>query len=275
MGDDRPDERVAPAGSVGYRAPDDGAAAEAERLAHLGALFDGPTIARLRRLGVGPGWECLEVGAGSGSVARALASLVAPTGRVVATDIDLRFLDGIDEPHVEVRRHDVATEDLPPAAFDLAHARGVLEHVRERECALARMVAATRPGGAVVVEDVDWLVFDAQELPRAFARVHRSIQDAYAASAGYDPHLGRRLPRLLERAGLVDVEAEGRVFTMIGGTASMEWYVLGIERSLPVLVDAGIVDARDAADALAEVREPACRLLSPLQVTAWGRVPRR
>ena len=63
------------------------------------------------------------------------------------------------------------------------------------------------------------------------------------AVSGYDPNLGRRLPALLSGAGLVDVDAEGNVFTMRGATPSMEWYVLGLERALPALVETGVVDA--------------------------------
>jgi SAM-dependent methyltransferase len=259
--------------STSYRAPDDTAELERRRLLHLGALFDESTIGRLRRLGARPGWECLEVGAGSGSVARALAALVAPDGHVLATDVDDRFVNS-DEPHLEFRVHDITSDPLPDEHFDLAHARGVLEHLRHRERALAAMVAATCPGGLVLVEDPDWLVFDSQTLPPAFGTLHRAARDAYVASAGYDPNLGARLPGLLASAGLVDVDAEGKVFTMRGSTPSMEWYILGLERSLPTLVEAGIVDAATGAAALAEVRDPECRLLSPLQITAWGRKPR-
>ena len=92
--------------STGYRAPDETAELERKRLQYLGALFDEPTISRLRRLEVRPGWKCLEIGAGSGSVARALAALVAPDGEVLATDVDDRFLVG-DEIHLEFRIHDV------------------------------------------------------------------------------------------------------------------------------------------------------------------------
>jgi hypothetical protein len=135
------------------------------------------------------------------------------------------------------------------------------------------MVDATKSGGVVVVEDVDWLVFEAQKLPPAFGELHRLLQEAYVASAGYDPYLGRRLSRALEAQRLTDVECDGRVFTMHGGAASMEWYVLGIERALPTLIEFGLVPEDLAAAALAEVRDPACRLLSPLQVTAWGYKP--
>ena len=255
-----------------YRTPDQTADIERRRLEHLSALFDTPTIARLRRLGAAPGWHCLDVGAGSGSVARALAALVAPEGEVLATDLDDRFL-GEAEPHLEFRVHDITRDELPAERFDLAHARGVLEHVRDREAGIAKMVAAVRPGGLVVVEDPDWLVFDAQAVPKAFGELHRTLRDAYVVSAGYDPNLGTRLPELLTDAGLVNVEAEGKVFMMYGGTPSMEWYVLGLERSLGTVIELGLVSADLATAALAEVRDPKCRLLSPLQMTAWGRKP--
>ena len=73
-----------------------------------------------------------------------------------------------------VRQHDIAVDRLPAEHFDLAHARAVLQHVPAREQALANMVAATKPGGWVVIEDVDWLVFDAQDLPEPFATLQRT-----------------------------------------------------------------------------------------------------
>lgn len=253
-----------------FRAPDETADLERKRLQYLATLFDEPTISRLRRLEVRPGWCCLDIGAGSGSVARALAALVAPDGEVLATDVDDRFVEA-DDAHLEFRVHDVTSEGLPADTFDLAHARNVLHAVGDRETAVRMMVDATKPGGLVVVEDPDWSVFDDQPLPPHFAKLHRASQDAYAATGVYDKNMGGKLPRLLASAGLVDIEAEGTVFMMHGGTPSMEWYVLGLERSLKDIVDAGVVDAATADAALAEVRDRDCHLLSPLRVTAWGR----
>ena len=71
----------------------DNAGAEAPaRLTALAAMFDPGTIRHLESRGVGPGWHCLEVGGGAGSVAAWLATRVGPTGHVLVTDIDPRFL---------------------------------------------------------------------------------------------------------------------------------------------------------------------------------------
>ena len=103
------------------------------------------------------GAACLEIGAGGGSIAIWLADLVGPSGRVVATDIDVRSLEAIDRsPSLEVRRHDVVQDPLEVGQFDLVHARLVLEHLPERDAVLTKLVRALRPGGWIVIEDVDY-----------------------------------------------------------------------------------------------------------------------
>jgi SAM-dependent methyltransferase len=259
-------------GEVTYHAPDDVADLERRRHACLAEVFDPQSRRVLERLGVGTGWRCLEVGAGGGSVARWLASKVAPDGHILATDVDMRFLDGIDEPNLEVRRHDIVNDSLPDDAFDLVHARGVLEHLPARDEAVARMVAATRPGGWVVLEDADWTGFAEQQLPDAFRALYDAVHAAYAL-VGYEPFFGRRLLHALRGAGLVDVCSEGQVFTMYGGTPSTEWYALAIERAGPQLTEAGIASAELVARALAALRDPAFAVLSPAAMAAWGRRP--
>src|SRR5215468_12462008 len=74
-------------------------------------------------LGFGPGWHCLEIGGGGGSVARWLSDQVGADGRVVATDIDTRFLDEIRAPNFETWNHDITVENLPTGEFDLVHTR--------------------------------------------------------------------------------------------------------------------------------------------------------
>ena len=259
---------------VGYGAPVDeaDAAKEATRHGLLATGFDRGSANLVSRLGIGPGWRVLEVGAGGGSLARWLAAEVGPEGSVLATDVDLQFV-GEQPANVEVRRHDIARDPLPADHFDLVHARAVLQHVTERDGALARMVAATRPGGWVVVEDVDWLVFESQALPEPFATLSRTTLARSVETYGYDGHWGRRMLATMVDAGLEDVDSRGKVVTMHGGTPSAEWYVLALERAAPSLVADGLLDAELVAEALAQARDPEFRVLGPLTISAWGRRP--
>src|SRR5213593_2756404 len=91
---------------------------ERKRLASIEITWDPFTIRHLEELGVAPGWRCLEVGGGGGSIVRWLCERVGPNGSATATDLDTRFLDEIGAGNLEVLRHDVASEALPEDAFD-------------------------------------------------------------------------------------------------------------------------------------------------------------
>src|SRR6516165_794924 len=101
----------APDRGPGYRLAASGRErAEDDRLELLEQLFDPGS--REWRHRVQPGWRCLEVGAGRGSMAAWLADRVGPTGRVVATDVDLTYLSRLEAANLEVRRHDILEDPL-------------------------------------------------------------------------------------------------------------------------------------------------------------------
>ena len=122
-------------------------AVERERLALWEHIEDARSQRHLAALGIQKGWRCLEVGAGHGSIARWLAEQVGPQGRVVATDLNPRFLTEIELPNVEVRQHDIRTDPLEPGLYDLAHCRAVLIHTPDPQRVVQHMVEALRLGG--------------------------------------------------------------------------------------------------------------------------------
>lgn len=150
---------------------------EQTRLQYLQTAADPLTISQFAAIGVGPGWHCAEVGAGAGSIARKLATLVGTGGSVLATDVDaarLRQLAGT----VEVRHHDVSRDDLEVATYDLVHCRFVLQHLSDYKLALRRMAAAVVPGGWLVVEEADLALVElagATESVRANRILHRLL----------------------------------------------------------------------------------------------------
>jgi SAM-dependent methyltransferase len=267
---------------------------EARRLAGVQDAFDANTIRHLEGRGVGPGWRCLEVGAGAGSMASWLSERVGPTGTVLATDISLALVEGLELPNLEIRRHDVVNEDLPPASFDLVHCRLVLEHLPERDKALDNMVRALAPGGWLVVEDMDWSSLGIVSHRRAPAlRFFTGAVPRLLKSVGYDGRYGRRLPVELGRHGLVEIGAEGLVNVMVGGSPSVEWARPSQERMRDLLFGDGPAPApvnrfratlaRYPAvrrwallrfDRMAAVLDdPAFALVNATMMTAWGRRP--
>jgi SAM-dependent methyltransferase len=175
---------------------------EVERLTLRESLFDSGTVAMLNRIGVPHGWRCLVAGAGHGSIARWLADRVAPTGSVVATDIDTQFLTWCTGPNLEVRRHDVLNEPLEPDSYDLVHSRGLLLHLVDRQRqAIDRLVGAARVGGWLVIDESDAATFGpADPSHPAFQTVTEIIAAALDASKQrVDRHGGRHTAATLIR----------------------------------------------------------------------------
>jgi SAM-dependent methyltransferase len=182
---------------------------EHARLRALEDAFDGASTRHLADRGVGPGWRCLEVGCGAGSVARWLADRVGASGRVLATDLDPRFVEGHGRSNLEILRHDILSDPLEDGTFDLAHERALLVHLPERQQALERMVAAVRPGGWVVAEDPDHggamipalrRYVDRPKHAELWERVFQGL-DALFTRAGADASFGPRLPGCSPRRG--------------------------------------------------------------------------
>ena len=124
-----------------------------ERLSLLEAVHDPWTIRNFGKVGVKQGWRCLEIAGGGGSIAAWLCRQVGGSGHVVVTDLEPRFLKAINASNLEVWRHDILCEPLPEGAFDLVHARLVLMFLPKPAEAIAKMAAALRPGGWLLLEE--------------------------------------------------------------------------------------------------------------------------
>ena len=132
---------------------------------------------------------------------------------------------------------------------------------------------AAKPGGRVIVTDVDWIQFDEQAVPEPFATLSDTLRAMSTSVHGYDGAWGRRLPHAFTSRGLLDVDVRGDVWTMRGGEDSAEWYVAALERALGVLPAEVFPAGLDTRAAIARAREPDFVILSPISVTAVGRRP--
>jgi ubiquinone/menaquinone biosynthesis C-methylase UbiE len=260
----------------------DNAAPQADqRFASLETIFDTWTIRRLEATGIGPGWRCWEVGAGGGSIARWLAERCGPTGHVLVTDIDPRFLvesASRDRAPLEIRRHDIASDPLPAQSFALIHARLVLVHVPAREQAIARMVTALSPGGWLVVEDMDETLLDltyptSDEAAAALFQKVRTAQRRLIAARSGEPALtwGRDLYQRLRALGLIDVGMEGYLPLREGGSPGAHLMRANFEQIREEAIGAGLVTSEEVAHMLALLDDPDFVVSSPPMFTAWGR----
>ena len=263
-------QQTAPAGEYVF---DPGWERETERLRTNEALWDPGTLERFERLGLAPGWSCLEVGAGAGGAARWLADRVGPTGRVVAADLEVGRLLPLADRGVEVLRYDLRTEDLPEAQFDLVHARMLVQHLPDRAGAVARLTRALRPGGWLFLEDTDSLPLFRSAVSEDFLADVRAAGYGLMRQSGHEPRGGHFDLQLLLAGPLVDVSAEGRVVVLQGGSDQARHYQLWLDFMRPRIVRAGLLPESRIDGALAEMGDPGNWWTSQVLISSYGRKP--
>jgi SAM-dependent methyltransferase len=256
--------------------PLDNAAPQAgDRLASLEALYDGVTRRHLDRIGIGPDWRCLEVGAGGGSIAHFMSDRVGPQGRVVATDINTDRMAPSLAANVDVRRHDIGVDPLPEGVFDVVHARAVLTFVPARRSAFGRMVTALKPHGWLLIEElippISAALEPADEPDVEVMRKGRNALIQTIRREGGDPEFARKIPRLMGEAGLTEVGAEG-YFIPFRTDAVAALAKANIDQLGPSIIDGGLMTSAELAEfrrllELPDVLYPASMAL----ISVWGR----
>jgi ubiquinone/menaquinone biosynthesis C-methylase UbiE len=164
-------------------------------------------------LAVRAGERVLDVGCGPGFFVEELLNEVGPGGAVVGIDASPQMLAAAAQrcaqhANVDFREGDATALPVEEAGFDAALCVQVLEYVADPTAALTQMHRALRPGGRVVVWDIDWgTVSWHSEDPERMDRVLRAW-DAHLTH----PSLPRTLAARLRAADFSQVGAEGHVF---------------------------------------------------------------
>ena len=133
-----------------------------------------------------PGERVLDVAAGSGDLARALARRVAPGGEVWLADLNRRMLErgrdrmldaGVLSPAVQC---DAERLPFPDAYFDCVTVGFGLRNMTRKEAALGEMARCLKPGGRLVVLE--------------FSKIWKPLERAYDLySLKVLPWLGERV----------------------------------------------------------------------------------
>lgn len=264
-----------------------GGLAGRERLRVLARALSPTTAALLDRVEIAPGMRCLDVGCGGGDVTCELARRAVP-GHVVGVDFDEAKLAlarneaeaaGID--NIEYRAGDIVDTNLA-AEYDAIYVRFLLTHLADPAAGTARIAAGLRPGGVLIVEDIDFTGVFCHPPSAAYDR-YVDLYTRTAQARGVDPNIGFRLPELLTGAGLADVHVNVVQPAAIGAE--------GLERdikrvgpmTLEQIGDAAVAERLITRDELVEVLDDFYRLAAdtttlmamPRIVQSWGYRPSR
>jgi SAM-dependent methyltransferase len=202
---------------------------EQRRLSTLNALMNDAAMRELRLRG---GERIVDFGCGLAQLTRAMAR----TAGVRAVGIErspeqlaeaARQARADGEEHLVDLRRGEAEAGVPrdeEGSFDVAHARFVLEHVRDPLAVVRAMARAVRPGGRIVLQDDDHDVLRLWPEPLGVRSLWRAYIRTYDR-LGNDPYVGRRLVELLAAAGARPVRATWIFFGACAGDAAFPTFV--------------------------------------------------
>lgn len=194
------------------RYPIERRAGEVERLRTQSAAIELDAALMLDRIGVSPGWRCLDLGCGPGGIVELLSRRAGPQGHVIGLDADAVFLEqaralaraqGLG--NVEFMRGDAYRTGLPRASFDLVHARFLASTAGKPRELIAEAAALARPGGIVALQEPDIGTLRCYPPHPAWNRLARLCERVFELS-GADVRLAQRLYPLAKQAGLEDVQ---------------------------------------------------------------------
>jgi len=171
---------------------------------------------------VRPGAEVLSVGCGPGVILSAVTNLDSSI-RATGIDVsDVRLQQAKERNRENSRAQfvcgDAQSMEFQSNSFDLVYCRMLLQYLKEKERAVSEMVRVCKPGGTVLLQDLDGqLLWHFPEDPS----VQRTLQKVVAAlgATGFDPFVGRKLFWLSHNAGLTRIEVQAESYHLIAGEA--------------------------------------------------------
>lgn len=165
--------------------------------------------------GLVDGMSILELGSGPGFVTEQLIAL-CPNSHITCVEIDRDLIlpaeqylhSKVLEDHYTIVQGDLMKMDIRAETFDFAVARFVFQHLRDPRGALAEIHRVLKPGGKLVINDIDIGLGEIIDPQNAAAEAIEARLHESRSERGGNPRIGRQLWRLVAATGYVNMDLE-------------------------------------------------------------------
>jgi SAM-dependent methyltransferase len=168
---------------------------------------------QMLRAGIERGMAAADLGCGSGKTSSLLRQLVGPEGSVCGYDYSRQRIEYARKHYgsqgLLFRCRDIREPWEESGEFDFVLVRFVLEYYRSSAFDIAAKASRLlRPGGLLVLADLDHNCLSHHGLPARLERALFGLMEVLRERFDFDPYMGRKLYALLYDLGLADVDVE-------------------------------------------------------------------
>lgn len=134
----------------------DDTAPDYDRIERVLAFGSGPWYRRaaLQRAGLASGAQVLDVGIGTGLVAREALGLIGPSGQLVGVDPSVGMMGEVTLPGIELVTGRAEALPRPDASADFLSMGYALRHISDVGAAFHEFHRVLRPGGRLVILEI-------------------------------------------------------------------------------------------------------------------------
>lgn len=195
-----------------------------------------------------PGQRALDLGCGIGGAKFPLADLTGPTGLAAGVDISKAMIEVATSrlagrSGVEFRVGEASAIPYPDGFFDAARCERVFLYLPDRLAAIREMKRVVKPGGRIVLLDVDLDATGVYSQKLLLARKMTSVVSATMPN----PNSARDLPALARASGL-----KGLLIEVFGFHTPYEFFLKVIAASLKRAAEVGNAAREEVEEFLGE-----------------------
>lgn len=188
--------------------------------------------------------KILDVGCGPGALVQAVAEqyqnaqvtgLEQSADRYAAASKNLESFS-----NASVVQGDAYNIPFQENEFDFVYSRFMLQYLVEPGQAINEMVRTCRPGGKVMLQDLDGQFFWNYPIDKTLQSQLESVLE-HMGTTGFDPFVGRKLFSMAKNAGLQEIDVKVEPYHLFAGSIDQDNYrlwELKLDIALPVIADA-------------------------------------
>lgn len=229
---------------------------------------------------ISPHCKVLDVGCGPGVILHEIAELdptVQATGLEISSDrVRIAVDKHADNSRVRFVSGDAHAMQFASHNFDFVYSRMLFQYLPDKQQALAELVRVCRPGGTVLLQDLDgqllWHYPESPGVQRAVETVVKAL-----SKTGFDPFVGRKLYRLAQLAGLENLRVDVECYHLIAGEVrphTLEQWKLKLDIAFPQIAQVlGQQGAKKQVDSFLEYLQRPDTLTYSTVFTVVGEKP--